>query len=197
MLVLGTKLSGPSLKALSKALGEGFSSRKFLSSVVTNDLMDESLAQLKKSTESFPGSFTANRREYRSSLGIIDSFLDHPLSNTWRIRRRQIADGIVIEIYSLWETQGGERGKAKLYALEYGRSAGSYVAQRTFRFYGALGDTGEPSWITIKKGRIVRIAELPAHRRISNAKEMIELILHPLLNARLDQKVRLTLEKAK
>jgi hypothetical protein len=194
MLVVGTKLSGPSLKALAKALGKGFDSKKFLSQVVTNDLLEETLEQLKKTTASSIASFTAKRREYRTSLGIVDSFLDQPLANTWRIRRRTTSQGIFIEIYSLWETQGGERGKAKLYALEYGRPAGSYVAERTFRFYGNLEKAGGfPSWITIRKGREVKIAPLEPSHEITRAKEMIELIMWPLLSARVENKVRLTL----
>lgn len=154
--------------------------RAFFRTIQLSDFQQRALDYLRSITP------TGKATSYYESLGVkAPSRSQMALKDSWRVKRVTTESYIGFEITSLLE-RAGKRGRAKLFSIEYGRSSGSYVAERNFSFFS----TQRGSWTYIEKGRKVAIDAREGKRLTKKTSDYISEVLLPEVRAKVSSTVR-------
>jgi len=129
-------------------------------------------------------------KAYRSSLGLYFKGGMQSFKDGWRVARETSGDSITFRIWNLLETVGGDQGVRKFSALEYGNSASSFIAKRTYVFQSVEG-----AWVTIKQGRTVQHAGRTGANVIGRTSDYIAQVMLPEIGQHINELITRRLAK--
>lgn len=121
----------------------------------------------------------------RVSRGYVPQGVsEQHLEETWRAKREYSGNQLYVRFYSLLETIGGKRGRAKLASIEFGSRRMLVPAPRDFKF------KGDYSWVRYAEGENML---KPAREGLGIMRKTSEFIENALLpSLRLNAKSILT-----
>lgn len=177
--VVNSAATGSKLAVIRRKL-DYETNKAFFRTIQLSDFQERALEYLRSITP------VGKHTSYYDSLGVkAPTRAQMTLKDSWRVKRVTTEAYIGFEVTSLLE-RAGKRGRAKLFSIEYGRSAGSYVAERSFSFFS----TQRNSWTFIEKGKTVEIDQREGKHLVKKTSDYISSVLLPEIRDRVSSLVR-------